>query len=203
MALFELQLRVDEVEPDARQKLTILIGLTESHINGPVSDPNEFAIRMEAYVSRFQELTRKAAMHIGDALDNLAVLSIGNGGKTPFFWMKDFDLGLGNFSNTPTNPPMGNFYGPTTFLGLDAPSEDVDYEATQLLGRSFFRLEPQLFGPPDSFPALPASLLSRFMFWQKLILAQIEDKVDKSAEATDHIAAALKYLNSPYWILGS
>lgn len=130
---------------------------------------------------------------LAHAIKNTHLLSIGVGDKKPAYWLKDFSLGSQQFNAGPTNPPNLNFWTPDTFLSLDAPSENSEYVCAQAIGDFYHRLNPPLFGAPDSLPTLPATFLSKNSFIKEAVISQIECKVE-SEVAQQAILSTLDYL---------
>lgn len=134
-------------------------------------------------------------------LERLRMLSLGVCSILPSLTEENYDAGLYTFFALPTNPPQGNYWPPSTFIGLDAPSEDAVYISRQLIHQRFHRLSPQLFGPPDTMPTIPATLYARNKDLHPLAIAVIEKVISTSPKAAEELRRTELYLrlhwNSP------
>ncbi|MDJ0836203.1 MAG: patatin-like phospholipase family protein [Acidobacteriota bacterium] len=137
-----------------------------------------------------------------DIVSRIAMFSMGVCTQLPYYWPTDINLGWLNFNYYPTNIPQNNWWWPSYFYSLDAPSEDAVYECTQLLGRAFYRMNPPLLQVPQALPTLKAMALAKYDFCRRFIVNQVE-RVTESPTALEAVTQGLEFLRSPWWNHGS
>ena len=134
-----------------------------------------------------------------EVLRRLKLFSVGICTTKPYYWLKSFNLGPVLFyASIPTNLLLHNLYPPIYQIMLQAPSGNTDLQAKQILGDSFYRLDPPLVGPPHSPPALVATALARFTPWRDW-LAQTVYSSAQSPQADAAVASAARFLQSHNW----
>ncbi len=127
-------------------------------------------------------------------LQNISMLSVGNGSQTPAFWLRDFDLSSLQMSLVPTNPFSGHFYPPNASLMLDGLSGDVANTCKLVLGKRFHRLNAPLL----STPLLMATMLCRFPQWRQFFVQQIQFLTEQPL-SKDAVDGAMRFLQSYAW----
>ncbi len=126
-------------------------------------------------------------------LPRIAALSLGTGARQPFYWLESFDLSSLQFGMLPTNPWLGQWAPPTAAVFIDAPVENDNLIARQLLETSFFRLNPGIL----QMSAVDASMLARFPICQQWIMDQIRNAIH-TAPSEKAVQAAAEFLKSDW-----
>lgn len=120
---------------------------------------------------------------LDDTLDPVRILSLGVGNKIPHYWTRDFSLGYLSFSMLPTNLPKLDIWPPMVHLALEPQVETANFEARQLLGDRFMRLDPGVLEFPIP-PILASMYLSAFTVWREFILKHIRKGMDQLETGT-------------------
>lgn len=128
---------------------------------------------------------------VRDVLSSLRLLSLGVGAKRTAYWLRFFDVSFTQFNLYPTNPLTGNWYPPSTSVGLDGPTEDAIYISRQLLSRNFHRLNPGIL----EVPTLVACLWARFPMPRYWLMQQIYAAVD-TPDSKAAVRDALAFLRN-------
>jgi hypothetical protein len=172
------------------QNLTVQFPLGES-------DPSAAA----KVSSNINEITRhlmeqmlEEFLPILNSLQNISMLSVGNGSQTPAFWLRDFDLSTSQLGLMPTNPFSGHFLPPSVSSMLDGLSGDVEQTSKRVLGERFHRLNAPLLPTP----MLLATALCRFPAWRQVFVQQIE-ALTRNGLSRQHVANAVTFLKSYDW----
>lgn len=137
-----------------------------------------------------------------ELIDNLSILSLGVGTDIPYYWAKDFSLGLFSINSVPINIFTKNFWIPLVRLTLEPSVESAIYQARQLLGKNkFHRLDPEVIGFPVP-PVVPSVYLSRYQLFRTFVINQIYHKIEKSKrpEVDEAIDETLEWLNLNSWV---
>lgn len=143
-------------------------------IRGGIADAGTFAGNpaVEAISYTVQAL-RQASPELrkgGAWLDDIACLSVGNGGAYSSYWLRNQNYGPLRFSLSRTNPPQGNYFATATSSSFAGSFEDVNYMAHALLDKRYYRLDPQVLTLPLAIP----TLLARFPSLRSYFTQQIE-----------------------------
>jgi hypothetical protein len=150
-----------------------------------LGDAASFGINpsLDALVVALHTLARQPGQEPAPSeLEKMAILAIGNGGKRPAFWLRNFDFSSLQMGLSPTNPFTGNFFVPSVSLTLDAPMEEANHLCRLLLGTRvdgsrwrmrYYRLNPGIM----PLPVLVATELARFEPWRDLLVRGIYDAV--------------------------
>lgn len=186
-------LKRSHVKVSLRKLLMIIVGAEELK---NLENNSKICHLLENFIKKM--ITPEVYYHfesenLANAIKNTRLLSVGVGEKKPAYWLENFSLGIKQFGQYPTNPPNSNWWTPETFLALDAPSENSEYVCSQTLGGFYHRLNPPLFGAPDSLPTLPATFLAKNQYIKEQVIEQIKTKTTSDA-AHRAVQCALTYL---------
>lgn len=137
------------------------------------------------YRDQYPDAPRSA----GGVLDQLSLLSVGDGSISPHYWLKNFDFSLMQVGMFPTNPPQGQWYPPSFAATLDAPAQDTTYVSKMLLNNRFHRIDPGLMNTP----VLISSIIARFPMWRDLFLQRMRTVINSqpSVKAVDDVITYL------------
>ena len=150
------------------------------------------------YLKDVQKKDNKKPAH--NVLDCIKLLSVGICTRRPYYWLDAFDMGNDPFFNQiPTNPLLNDWYPPSQQVVMQAPSTDVIMQCDQLIGKSFYRLNPELVGPPESPPALMATALCRFPHIRLPLLQYIRNTLNGANNHVD-FQKAVGYLENNWLI---
>jgi hypothetical protein len=130
----------------------------------------------------------------GELLDRMAVLSLGDSSVVPHYWLKNFDLGMPQMLTIPVNPLMSQWTPPYMTVSIDAPMEEENFLATNLLGERYHRLDPPLM----ETPTLLATMLSRLPSWKQFFIDQIYEKTS-TQRSDNEIVDTASFLKSESW----
>ncbi|MDJ0836208.1 MAG: patatin-like phospholipase family protein [Acidobacteriota bacterium] len=134
----------------------------------------------------------------GQYLKHVFALSVGVATRQPFYWLKQFNLGMLPFYFwLPTNPFTGDYYPPGVQSVLNGPTDDTVWECKNLLGERYHRLSPRVIGPPNLPPTLIATSWARFPWWQQYLIGEITKTLD-STTAMDSVVDTAKYLKNQW-----
>lgn len=134
---------------------------------------------------------------VGNALERLAIISIGSGQVLPFYGKSDINLGL-MFSFLPSNRAAGVLWPPMAYA-VDPATEEAEFIAKQLIGEErCLRLNPATI----AIPTVTASMLARNPLWRSWIINQIYaatagPATQKAIRATLKFIAAEESWNQP------
>ncbi len=135
----------------------------------------------------------------GHYLDNIHLLSVGNGSATPRYWLRNFDMSLRQLGRLPTNPFLGEFFPPTYSVQFDGPIESADYICKQLLRARYYRLGPGIMPTPVTV----ASAISRIPRFRELFLQQIWHNTRHNASSRKAVSMTAEFLKlewmDPYY----
>lgn len=124
-------------------------------------------------------------------LDEIALLSLGDGACEPSYWLENFNLGMIPMSLLPTNPFRRDWFSPVWEVSVQAPVKEASYVARTLLVDRYHRLDANLM----EMPMLLASLYARSMFLRAHIFRHI-DAVTRSAPSLEVVAATTAFLRN-------
>ncbi len=162
-------------------------------LRGGIADAGSFAgnpaVEAISYTIRMLREESNDPDKNGAWLDDVALLSIGNGSAFSNYWLRNNNFGPLRFPLSRTNPPQGNFYSTSTSEAFTGAFEDVNYMAHALLGTRYFRLQPQVLETPLSIP----TLLARFPVFRNLFTQQIEVQA-QSPKALALVKGASKFI---------
>lgn len=131
----------------------------------------------------------------GEILDQISMLSIGSTAAQPYYWLQNFDFGTIPLGIIPTNPFLGFWCPPTAELSIQAPAEDADIIARQMLGSErYFRLDPAFLDTP----VLTAALLARNPLWRRGFEQRIERSIGHANVAVA-VKAAVAFMAQAGW----
>jgi hypothetical protein len=148
----------------------------------------------------------------GNVLNQIHLLSIGNGFATPHYWLTNNDLSFRQATHTPTNPLQGHFYSPVSSAMFDGNIENANIlcelfltspaELPQARSKEggkqdsrvktvsrYFRLAPPLL----PVPAPTASVLARFPSFKQFFVHQIHEAVMSQSSLTE-VKKALRFI---------
>jgi len=129
-------------------------------------------------------------------LDQMGILSLGDGTIEPSFWLESFNLSAMQLQMAPTNPFMGNFYSPQTWLALDAPTRNIDDYARALIGPNrYMRVNPRLL----PIPTLVASGGARFPWYRDWLTEQLIPTAVASPPSLHAIEWATRFVEQHWW----
>lgn len=142
------------------------------------------------------ELAGAATGPLG-VLDEIGILSLGDGTLEPGFFLESFNLSTSQVQAFPTHPGTGNFFSPQTWLALDAPTRNIDDYTRIMIGpHRYMRLNP----PVLSLPTLVASGIARFPWYRHWILEQLIPAAVASEPSTRALDWATRYLEQHWWL---
>lgn len=126
----------------------------------------------------------------GRYLDRVSMMSIGNGAVAPNYWLQNFDFSLALMSMLPTNPLTGFLAPPGLEAQFNGTAKAAHYFCTELLGRRYHRLCPQLMPTP----VVAATLMCRYPALKDAMVRQIRGRTDSidSRWAVQRAASFLK-----------
>jgi hypothetical protein len=130
-------------------------------------------------------------------LDQMGVLSLGDGTLEPSYWLENFNLSTAQLMMFPTNPLMWNVYPPSTWLALDAPTQNIDDYARALIGPNrYVRVDPKLL----PIPTLVASGIARFPWYRSWLTDQLIPSAASSSASTEAVDWAVRFLKQQWWL---
>lgn len=132
---------------------------------------------------------------VGEILDRIHMLSLGVGNRDPYYWLENVNLGLIGVNAIPSNPYTKDFFPPIVQMLLEPSVEGAEFQAKQLLGPRFHRLNPKVLDFPIP-PVLPAIYLARYTVWRNYIIRQIRARAERP-EVNDALHETLDWLK--YW----
>ncbi|MFT3775977.1 MAG: patatin-like phospholipase family protein [Minicystis sp.] len=142
----------------------------------------------------YPELVREQNLTRGQRLDRIALLSVGDGGTDPSYWLRNFGFGLPVYAIMPTNPFRSQFYPPGTTMSIDAPAQETNFIARQLLGERYFRLDAPLMRVPTIISTLAARWASIKDFFVHRIYTATDSRASINA-----VADCTAFLQSSAW----
>lgn len=126
-------------------------------------------------------------------LDKLAMLSLGDGCRQPWYWLSDFNFGAMPWLMSPVNPLFGP-YSPMAFT-LQAPAQMADLVVSQLIGpKSHHRLNPGILALPTGVTVYAA----RIDPLRSMMVGLVESAV-RSKASQDATERALNFTRSAAW----
>jgi hypothetical protein len=130
-------------------------------------------------------------------LDQIAILSLGDGTVDPSFWLEHFDLSMVQLMMSPSNPFAGNFYTPSTWLSLDAPTQNIDDYTRALIGpHRYMRVDPPLL----NIPTLVASGMARFPWYRQWLTEYVIPGATSSSPSNEAVHWAIEFLKQKWWL---
>ncbi|APR81517.1 Phospholipase, patatin family protein [Minicystis rosea] len=142
----------------------------------------------------YPELVRENHLTRGQRLDRIAMLSVGDGGTDPSYWLRNFGFGLPLYGLLPTNPLAGQLYPPGTTMPIDAPAQESNFISRYLLGERYFRLDTPLM----KVPTIISTLSARWTLWKDFFVERIYTATD-SRLSMKAIADCAAFLESTAW----
>lgn len=121
---------------------------------------------------------------LDEALGGVRLLSLGVGNKVPYYARPNFNLGYLSFNLLPTNLRTKNFWPPMVHLALEPQVEASNFQARQLLGDRFHRLDPEVLEFPIP-PILASMYLSKFDTVRQFILKHIYKGIHNQVAMND------------------
>jgi patatin-like phospholipase/acyl hydrolase len=189
-ALPAVEVAYGAATPPGFRALRSGIGDGASFSANPTVDAVAFALgqaRMEKG-SEEQKDDRASEM-----LSSLSVLSLGDGTSRPYLFLPNSNFGFLTWGMIPVNPLTGAFYSPSSY-SLQPSDQQAVMISRELLGESFFRLNPGIM----DVPTVTAAYIARWPMWRNWLLDRITQATN-GEESKARVAAALAFLRSDEW----
>jgi hypothetical protein len=130
-------------------------------------------------------------------LDQMGILSLGDGTIEPSYWLENFNLSTTQLQMLPTNPLVWNFYSPPAWLALDAPTKNIDDYARALIGPNrYMRVNPTLL----ALPTLVASGIARFPWYRGWLTDYLIPNAVSSQPSKQAVDWAARFLEQQWWL---
>lgn len=127
-------------------------------------------------------------------LDNIALLSLGDGTYSPYHFLPNNNLGFNTWDKIPANPALGAVWGPSAY-SLQPADMEATHIASELLGPDFFRLN----APIMDVPTVVAAYIARWPSYRTWLLRHIEEATQTELSEA-HVAGALRFVRSDEWL---
>lgn len=174
--------------------ITMVMRAQENQKKLPEGMSQEAANQFLGMNEAIGHIVTRARLDIQIILERIRLLSLGVCGVVPSLSDSNYDKGMATYWQSPTNPSRYNYWQPSLFIGLDAPSQGANYISQQLLHNRFHRMSPQLFGPPDTDPTMVATMLAKNPAYQDALVKIIYTVMNTNGNAKRAIDRATAFL---------
>ncbi len=158
------------------------------------ASPSVDAIAFVVQCERKARETHEHTAIVQSTLADLSVLGLGDGTFRPYHFLPNSNLGFLTWGMVPSNPLNGVFFPPNSY-SLQPADEEATLIASELLGESFFRLNPSVM----EIPTVTAAYLAKWPSWRNFLLKRIQENND-TPPSLARIADATKFLQSKRWL---